>query len=189
MQIAPKVNGHSPWGWIQSVKEMSEGMWFVSTAGHGGIKLSRQLNAKMPKQFRREGGWYEEDCEVSLVVLAFPDRFTPVQVKDAEVSAKNWFPAAYESWTGTEIPLAESMTKRGDHFAKVNQDNWIVISALGSWHQKVPQGMVGGVATKGGATRGSAGERCFLIPEAEYAQRSPFGFVVDPARHEEVAGF
>jgi hypothetical protein len=188
MQVAPKVNGHSPWGWIQSVSELTEGMWLVSTAGHGGIKLSRQMNAKMPKQLRREGGWYEEDCEAALVVLGFPEHFTRTQLDDAERSVKNWFPAAYEAYTGTVIPSSESFTKRNQEFAEATKTNWVVVAAWGSWQKGVPAGMVGTLATMGGI-RGAGEEKHFLVPEDEYQKRSPFGFIIDPSRHQEVADF
>lgn len=49
----------SPWGAIQDKRELAPGIWQVSTAGHGGIKLSRERNAAVPAYMRAEGGWYE----------------------------------------------------------------------------------------------------------------------------------
>ncbi len=49
----------SPWGVIQDKRELAPGIWQVSTASHGGIKLSRERNAAMPDYMRNEGGWYE----------------------------------------------------------------------------------------------------------------------------------
>ena len=31
----------TPWGYPQDITELAEGIWRVSTAGHGGLKLSR----------------------------------------------------------------------------------------------------------------------------------------------------
>jgi hypothetical protein len=65
----------SQWGAVQDAEELAPGMWQVSTASHGGIKLSRERNADVPKFMRAEGGWYEEDCQWSIVALVFPEPF------------------------------------------------------------------------------------------------------------------
>ena len=48
----------TPWGEAQHVTHIQEGVWFASTASHGGIKLDRKRNAKIPAVARIEGGWY-----------------------------------------------------------------------------------------------------------------------------------
>jgi hypothetical protein len=59
---------NTPWGKAQSRDIISdEGIEFYSTAGHGGYKVSAQLNRLIPKVFRAAGGWYEEDCAWSIV--------------------------------------------------------------------------------------------------------------------------
>ena len=55
----PSKGSHSPWGSIQTVTVLGNEVWSVGTAGHGGIKLSRRLNALIPADFRGKGGWYE----------------------------------------------------------------------------------------------------------------------------------
>ena len=57
---------HSPWGAVQHGERLADGVFFVSTAGHGGIKLDRARNALVPEVFRKEGGWYEEDCDWAI---------------------------------------------------------------------------------------------------------------------------
>lgn len=56
----------TPWGTAQSESPFIEGITFYSTAGHGGMKLSRFYNKKIPAIFRRPNGWYEEDCEYHI---------------------------------------------------------------------------------------------------------------------------
>lgn len=56
----------SPWGKPHSVTEIMDGFWKVTTASHGGVKLSAEMNRKIPKEFRAAGGWYEEDEAVSI---------------------------------------------------------------------------------------------------------------------------
>jgi len=77
VSYAPRVGGSSLWGKIQHVEKLAEGAWSVSTAGHGGIKLSRGRMAKLPKAARATGfsrsGWFEEDCDWAIPAYAFED--------------------------------------------------------------------------------------------------------------------
>ena len=43
---------HTPWGWSQDIEELVEGVWRVSTAGHGGLKLSRERWYSLPDVVR-----------------------------------------------------------------------------------------------------------------------------------------
>jgi len=68
----------TPWGQSQGVDVIAPGIEFVSTASHGGIRLSGQRNNQNPmwlKQltFNEQGktGWYEEDCDWCIPVIVF----------------------------------------------------------------------------------------------------------------------
>ena len=39
---------HTPWGPPQDIEELAEGVWRVSTASHGGLKLSRERWYSLP---------------------------------------------------------------------------------------------------------------------------------------------
>ena len=57
---------HTPWGYPQDIEELVEGIWRVSTAGHGGLKLSRERWAELPDLVRDSfltPTYAEEDCE------------------------------------------------------------------------------------------------------------------------------
>lgn len=59
----------TPWGRAQSAEVIIPGVGVVSTAGHGGIKLSQARQFELPDYMRREGGWYEEDLRLGHCVL------------------------------------------------------------------------------------------------------------------------
>jgi len=69
----------SPWGAIQSQQTVAPGIEFVSTASHGGCYVSDDRLAELPaavrdaERFNPPGNWYEEDCEVAIVIVAFPE--------------------------------------------------------------------------------------------------------------------
>jgi len=189
-----KVGQYCKWGYIDSVDEIADGVAFIGTPGHGGMKLDRQRNAQMPKEFRLSGGWYEEDCEAALVILGLPHLFTSEEVLEAHKSVKNWFPDKYESHFNCVIPLCESGVKYERWFKETHKNDYVVISAWGSWHEGVPSGLVGCCATLGGnretveneyGVRVWVGERYFLVPEKEYHARGSCGFVIDLDKHIE----
>ena len=97
----------SPWGTIQEAKEVIPGLWVVYTGGHGGIKLDRKLNAAVPAEVRRRGGWYEEDCEWSLAVLSLRHLLNAGWVDQAEKTAKQWYPDEYTVLTGVLVTEEE----------------------------------------------------------------------------------
>lgn len=72
---------NTPWGPSQTVREIAPGITQVSTAGHGGMKLSPSrlsaLRAIIPtvSTWGDNSPWFEEDCDVCYVALAFPDCF------------------------------------------------------------------------------------------------------------------
>jgi hypothetical protein len=71
---------HTPWGASQNVTPIADGITVVSTAGHGGAKLSPERHAAIQKRFPNfttfaGGSWYEEDADIQLVVYCFPDLF------------------------------------------------------------------------------------------------------------------
>ena len=57
---------NTPWGWSQDIEELAEGIWRVYTAGHGGLKLSRERWEELPDVVRDTfitPTFAEEDCE------------------------------------------------------------------------------------------------------------------------------
>ena len=181
MMITYSLPKYSPWGKIQDTKVISDGISFVSTASHGGFKLSRELNAQIPKCFRKEGGWYEEDCEYSIVIMFFPEFFKEKDIDIAMNTVKNWFPDSYEQYTGTTLLPEESYQKSRDIFHESNKNKWVAIAASGK-----PNDMVEVYATIGGGRGMNDHGRTFLVSDAEYKNRNPFGFVIDLDRHQEV---
>ena len=74
-----KIPITTPWGEPQVVTEIAPGIVRFHTAGHGGIWLSPERNAQVPKRLRQETwmehglrGWYEEDSDAGIVALIFP---------------------------------------------------------------------------------------------------------------------
>jgi hypothetical protein len=87
----------TPWGKAQSVETILPGVMVVSTAGHGGIKLDTVRNAKVPKDCRRRGGWYEEDCDVYIVFAVHADvrRHFNVTEETTALGLAQWMPLIY----------------------------------------------------------------------------------------------
>ena len=63
-----KTLTHTPWGWTQEIQKLAEGVLRVTTAGHGGLKLSRERWEELPAAVRDTmltPLYAEEDCEES----------------------------------------------------------------------------------------------------------------------------
>jgi hypothetical protein len=179
------LNGRSPWDTIDWLDHMATGIDSVSTAGHGGIKLSPERNAAIPKEFRQDGGWYEEDCEAAIPMLFFADDLGYDDERKADLIGvvKNWFPEEYEAVTGEIIPPGESHTKDERTFEREHANDIVVYSAISNG-----DGTVRVSASRGGRRAWSLGADTYIynVPSEEYEQRSQFGFIVDESRYEPV---
>ena len=103
---------NTPWGRSQHQETIAEGIVSYSTASHGGIKLSPERQAKMPKPYLREDGWYEEDCDVAFVMVTFPECFDPKYLDGAVRSIKEYYPDEYTQVTGIPLEPSESYALR-----------------------------------------------------------------------------
>jgi len=85
----------TPWGLSQSSREIAPGIVRYETASHGGYYLSPARVASMPKPLRNfmpfaGSNWYEEDCDWSIVALAFPQFFPADAVPAALATLRNY---------------------------------------------------------------------------------------------------
>ena len=117
-EVRPYPEGrgpHSPWGSAQYVSTYAEGLWLYETASHGGFLVSPALLSTFPPELKTENGWYEEDCDWSLVAIALRDHdpaiFTEVELIRAERVLRNWHPDAWETVYGRELQPGESHIK------------------------------------------------------------------------------
>jgi hypothetical protein len=108
-----KVGDPSPWGTVQDVENLGDGLQFVSTASHGGVWVPSERVRDMPRELKLiatyversvgfvagvGGRWYEEDCDYSLVVLSFPELFQESMIAGAYRAAVHWHQAIVEPW-------------------------------------------------------------------------------------------
>lgn len=84
----------SPWGKVDEQRVLAPGIVQVFTPSHGGIYVAPDLLAKMPIKSTAysQGGWFEEDCDWSLVALAFPEAFDAKSLAVAKSIAARYFP-------------------------------------------------------------------------------------------------
>lgn len=134
-------SGRPAWGAVNEVYPVATGITEVSCAGHGGIKLSPERNRLVPKELRRPGGWYEEDCEYKIVVATFPREFTedsshtywstmtPAEAEqEALKSVRQYWPDEYETITGQAVPASDSTVIAGREFRASHHGDFLVDS-------------------------------------------------------------
>jgi hypothetical protein len=103
----------SPWGKVQDAWVKGEGIISVSTAGHGGVKVSAKQNKRIPESVRKADGWYEEDVEWAIVALCFPEAYPdPEHQKQAKCTVADYYPEVLEQLTGEKPTLANSYILR-----------------------------------------------------------------------------
>jgi hypothetical protein len=95
----------TPWGVADTVTEIAPGIISYSTPSHGGIWLSDARVASMPKPLRDfvpfggpqkgPGRWFEEDCDWSIVAVAFPQFFKPEDIDAALKTLQHYKPKLY----------------------------------------------------------------------------------------------
>lgn len=182
---------NTPWGQSDSSKQIARGIVFYGTPSHGGIHVSPTRLAEMPDYLRNGTwageGWFEEDEDWARVAVAFPQFFPEKDVQAATDTLKNWSPDLYERHFGITLKPGESYKRDEKLFYEAHKDDWLVVAARGPWYEKAKPGYVYVEAQQGSAHRSNAPMRAFLVPEEEYDKRGRFAFVIDPARHEEVA--
>lgn len=70
---------NTPWGPSQTVEQIAPGIVSVSTAGHGGFNLSPERWRELSDSFiffsYAGRYWLEEDCDVALAVIRWPELF------------------------------------------------------------------------------------------------------------------
>ena len=84
---------HTPWGTVQSVRNIADGIDFVTTDRHGGFVLSPERRAEMPLELKAcsftRDRYFEEDFAWCAVPLAFPQHFTVDDFR-AALEAYRW---------------------------------------------------------------------------------------------------
>ncbi len=180
MSTAPSS---SPWGQIQDCERLSEGVWTVSTASHGGIKLDRIRNALIPEAARIPGGWYEEDCDYAIPVVAL-GLDSETRRDAARQSIRRWqSPEIVRAVLGEDADPEVNLKLQDMAFRVASEGRMVVVSALTS---KASPGMVIAYAVRGGRTPSGAyasEERGYFLVTAErYAARNATGgHIIDEA--------
>ncbi|GAB2733332.1 DUF7007 domain-containing protein [Nocardioides pakistanensis] len=195
-----REDSRTPWGAAQTAHHVAPGIVQVSTAGHGGIKVSKERNALIPPALRNNSGWYEEDCEAAIVGMYHPEVMPHYQGGDHDAireactgTVKNWFPDQYEKATGTTVTAEESYVRRDQQkaadkaaFRAAHADDFVTLGNGDTHAAWIPTGFAVTRARKDATGE----ERHFLVPRDEVIHDSMWGkqIVVDPNRHLDVTG-
>lgn len=83
MNTSDTVVAFTPWGSIQQMEVIADGIDRVHTAYHGGYVLSETRQVEIPAHLTNGTRFYEQDCEARLVELGFPQYFNNDDKYDA----------------------------------------------------------------------------------------------------------
>ncbi|MDQ5987784.1 MAG: hypothetical protein CSYNP_03530 [Syntrophus sp. SKADARSKE-3] len=180
---------NTPWGESQVAVHLSVGITRHHTASHGGIYVEPIQNNLIPEYMRNADGWYEEDCEWAKVAVVYPKCFVKNLGNDQQLTEaftealstlREWFPEAYEHYTGLQLGAGESHTRDMQLFARANRDKMVVVSVV---NDSEDSSWVICFAVRGGRGEdyqyASLDTATYRIPAVEYQTRTRFGYVVD----------
>ena len=110
----PSRGASSPWGPIQTITPLGPDAVAVTTASHGGLRVSPSALARMPAAIRETpysgGGWFEEDCDWALPYLALgldafePDAARAAELRQAAVSTVRRYHPRHATLLGAAAP-------------------------------------------------------------------------------------
>lgn len=161
MQTRTVVGGFSPWGDIQTVRAIAHDLESVTTASHGGLWLGPERWMEVAREFpgfRPYAGapWLEEDCDVTLAVLLWPELFEGLAVWEAVRSCHGNFGAdvrayvAGKAWLLAGSPRALAVAGKAEDWAResalkwmqygghTSGDKWVAVwRRVGDWAERV----------------------------------------------------
>ena len=120
--LVPETPPYSPWGEIQECEKLCPGAYSVSTPGHGGIMVSRELAEKVFRKEAMDCGFtagaylcFEEDCDGPVALRELIDtgmyqtpvneRFAPGAYEALIIDSLQTFHPTY--WQAREKALAK----------------------------------------------------------------------------------
>lgn len=114
----PARGSSSPWGPIQTVEPLGPDAVSVTTASHGGLRISLSAFARLPEAVRQTAyshdGWFEEDCDWALPYLALgldvyePDAARAAEVRQAAVRTVQRYHPQYAALLGVAAGSGEA---------------------------------------------------------------------------------
>lgn len=97
----------TPWGMSDYCEKVTRGISFLGTPSHGGYRVSKKMYEKRIAEKGLAHGeitadygnylWFEEDCQWSFVVAAFPEFFSEKNQKAAKETIDYWYPKYFEN--------------------------------------------------------------------------------------------
>ena len=123
----------TPWGPSQHTTEEAPGVVWVSTASHGGYRVTEAVAKLMHPAMRGIGErmygylWFEEDCAWSAVGLSFPGleesgNLSEGMAEQAKDTCINWYPDQWEAFTGETIPDGGSYIRTSPYTGAIQRE-------------------------------------------------------------------
>jgi hypothetical protein len=106
----------SPWGHVQSARDLTRGAWHVETSSHGGVYLPAELELGMPEIARAAAasmsgpGWYEEDAYMAFPLWIYPDLAEAFGISRGKV--REWIEAGVRVF-GARNPVYAAVLRAG----------------------------------------------------------------------------
>ena len=150
-QLEQKRPSYSPWGQIDHIERYAEGIFQVSTPGHGGLMIRKSVGNKLLSLPARKRaidyrGWYayEEDCDWAIAGFELWDQGIrlPRTTREDMIKTLSSWNADYLEEIGVK-PDPESykfyQKRKEDEERRKRNDPDLIVAAWGDWYTKKPK--------------------------------------------------
>lgn len=84
------TGGYSPWGAVDHIDQLGDGVWLVGTPSHGGVYVNGEARRRIPSVVTEtlytaavgDSAWFEEDAEAALALTLLWDHCDPERLAD-----------------------------------------------------------------------------------------------------------
>lgn len=100
-RTAESIVATCPWGKVQEVHQVAEGVLSVKAHDGSGLMVDEEVLASIPDQLRPAGGWCEDMNEAELVRLVLGHRIGlgPVQQLATATYIAERYPLRWAAWS------------------------------------------------------------------------------------------
>jgi hypothetical protein len=145
---APHPRDWSPWGAIDAVEVIADGVVFVSTPSHGGVWLSAEAQLRMPEAIKPMHGrqWFEEDCEIWAPIVVFRAH-SPESTRSAAIMLlARWMPGWLDALAAQEgLPTTAQVARIRDLHSQIVKSGQPDLETWRRGPSGTIEGWIGGV--------------------------------------------
>lgn len=147
---------NSPWGHVDHQERLAEGVLWVSTPSHGGVRIDTEVVA-LSEAAKKRGMWhyetaprylwFEEDCQYAIAIFELPQTW-PKLFREMDEDARAHLLKTLSSWEADYLlergiePDPEGfkywLAMKDTDERRARKDPDLIVAVFGEWDTKRP---------------------------------------------------